>query len=44
MINKPPAERADLGHAEALQRPTDEGIALLNAIQDVYLNEDITVA
>ena len=29
---------------KAFQRPTDEGIGLLNAIQDVYLNQDITIA
>ena len=29
---------------KAFQRPTKEGVALLNAIQDVYLCEDITVA
>ena len=29
---------------KAFQRPYDEGIGLLNAIQDVYLDESITVA
>jgi fructose-bisphosphate aldolase, class I len=29
---------------KAFQRPMDEGIALLNAIQDVYLCEDVTIA
>jgi class I fructose-bisphosphate aldolase len=29
---------------KAFQRPMKEGIALLNAVQDVYLNEKITVA
>src|SRR2546423_1475681 len=29
---------------KAFQRPTDEGIALLHAIQDVYLADEITVA
>ena len=29
---------------KAFQRPTSEGVRLLNAIQDVYLNRDITVA
>jgi class I fructose-bisphosphate aldolase len=28
----------------AFQRPTQEGIALLNAVQDVYLNNEITIA
>jgi class I fructose-bisphosphate aldolase len=29
---------------KAFQRPLREGVSLLNAIQDVYLNPDITVA
>jgi class I fructose-bisphosphate aldolase len=29
---------------KAFQRPLKEGVALLNAIQDVYLNKDITIA
>jgi DhnA family fructose-bisphosphate aldolase class Ia len=29
---------------KAFQRPMKEGIALLNAVQDVYLDRDITVA
>jgi class I fructose-bisphosphate aldolase len=29
---------------KAFQRPMGEGIALLNAIQDVYLCDDITIA
>jgi len=29
---------------KAFQRPMNEGIKLLNLIQDVYLNEEITVA
>ena len=28
----------------AFQRPTKEGIALLNAVQDVYLSKDVTIA
>ena len=28
----------------AFQKPMNDGIALLNAIQDVYLSRDITVA
>jgi class I fructose-bisphosphate aldolase len=31
------------GH-KAFQRPTSDGIDLLNAIQDVYLDRSITVA
>ena len=33
----------DLGR-KAFQRPMKEGVALLNAIQDVYLTKEITVA
>ena len=29
---------------KAFQRPTAEGVELLNAIQDVYLDTDVTVA
>jgi fructose-bisphosphate aldolase, class I len=29
---------------KAFQRATKEGVELLNAIQDVYLSEEITIA
>ena len=29
---------------KAFQRPMDEGVALLHAIQDVYLNDDVSIA
>ena len=29
---------------KAFQRPMQEGIALLNAIQDVYLTKEVTIA
>jgi len=29
---------------KAFQRPMAEGARLLNAIQDVYLNRDVTIA
>ena len=29
---------------KAFQRPRDEGVEILNAVQDVYLCEDVTVA
>ena len=29
---------------KAFQRPFAEGVGLLNAIQDVYLNAEVTVA
>jgi class I fructose-bisphosphate aldolase len=29
---------------KAFQRPMEEGIKLLNAIQDVYLSNEVTIA
>jgi fructose-bisphosphate aldolase, class I len=29
---------------KAFQRPMEEGVRLLNAIQDVYLSDDVTLA
>jgi class I fructose-bisphosphate aldolase len=29
---------------KAFQRPLQDGVHLLNAIQDVYLNQDVTIA
>jgi len=29
---------------KAFQRPFNEGVEMLNAIQDVYLDKDITIA
>jgi class I fructose-bisphosphate aldolase len=29
---------------KAFQRPVNEGIQLLNAIQDVYLSKEVTIA
>jgi class I fructose-bisphosphate aldolase len=29
---------------KAFQRPVNEGVALLNAIQDVYLAREVTIA
>jgi class I fructose-bisphosphate aldolase len=29
---------------KAFQKPMQEGVALLNAIQDVYLSRDVTIA
>ena len=29
---------------KAFQRPFEEGVEILNAIQDVYLSDDVTVA
>jgi len=29
---------------KAFQKPMDEGVEILNAIQDVYLDDEITIA
>ena len=29
---------------KAFQRPMEDGIEILNAVQDVYLDDDITIA
>ena len=29
---------------KAFQRPVDEGVKLLHAVQDVYLDQDVTIA
>jgi class I fructose-bisphosphate aldolase len=44
VINKRAGGMGLISGRKAFQRPMDEGIALLNAIQDVYLNKEITVA
>lgn len=44
VINKRAGGMGLISGRKAFQRPMNEGIALLNAIQDVYLNKDITVA
>ena len=44
VINKRAGGTGLISGRKAFQRPTDEGIALLNAIQDVYLNQDVTIA
>ncbi len=44
VINKRGGGTGLISGRKAFQRPTDEGIELLNAIQDVYLSEEITVA
>ncbi len=44
VINKRAGGTGLISGRKAFQRPTAEGIELLNAIQDVYLNPDITVA
>ncbi|HEX8476516.1 MAG TPA: class I fructose-bisphosphate aldolase [Pyrinomonadaceae bacterium] len=44
VINKRGGGMGLISGRKAFQRPMNEGIALLNAIQDVYLSEEITVA
>ena len=44
VINKRAGGMGLISGRKAFQRPTQEGIALLNAIQDVYLTKEITVA
>ena len=44
VINKRGGGTGLISGRKAFQRPTDEGVELLNAIQDVYLTKEITVA
>jgi class I fructose-bisphosphate aldolase len=44
VINKRGGGMGLISGRKAFQRPTAEGVGLLNAIQDVYLDEGITVA
>jgi class I fructose-bisphosphate aldolase len=44
VINKRAGGLGLISGRKAFQRPMEEGIRLLNAIQDVYRNKDITVA
>jgi class I fructose-bisphosphate aldolase len=44
VINKRGGGMGLISGRKAFQRPLEEGAALLNAIQDVYLSEEITVA
>lgn len=44
VINKRAGGMGMISGRKAFQRPMQEGIALLNAIQDVYLCEEVTVA
>jgi class I fructose-bisphosphate aldolase len=44
VINKRAGGMGLISGRKAFQRPMEEGIQLLNAIQDVYLNKDITIA
>jgi class I fructose-bisphosphate aldolase len=44
VVNKRAAGIGLISGRKAFQRPMDEGVELLNAIQDVYLDEAITIA
>ena len=44
MINKRAGGTGLISGRKAFQRPMDEGVELLHAIQDVYLNDSVTVA
>lgn len=44
VINKRGGGMGLISGRKAFQRPMNEGVGLLNAIQDVYLSEEITVA
>jgi class I fructose-bisphosphate aldolase len=44
VINKRAGGTGLISGRKAFQRPMAEGVTLLNAIQDVYLNSNITVA
>jgi class I fructose-bisphosphate aldolase len=44
VINKRAGGTGLISGRKAFQRPMDEGVELLHAVQDVYLNEQITIA
>ncbi len=44
VINKRGGGMGLISGRKAFQRPMNEGVALLNAIQDVYLSDEITIA
>jgi fructose-bisphosphate aldolase, class I len=44
VINKRAGGMGLISGRKAFQRPMNEGVGLLNAIQDVYLNADVTIA
>ncbi|HKY19662.1 MAG TPA: class I fructose-bisphosphate aldolase [Vicinamibacterales bacterium] len=44
VINKRAGGMGLISGRKAFQRPMKEGVQLLNAIQDVYLNKDVTIA
>ena len=44
VINKRAGGMGLISGRKAFQKPLKEGVALLNAIQDVYLSKDVTIA
>ena len=44
VVNKRAGGMGLISGRKAFQRPMKEGVGLLNAIQDVYLNKDVTIA
>ncbi len=44
VVNKRAGGHGLISGRKAFQKPMNEGVALLNAIQDVYLDKDITIA
>jgi class I fructose-bisphosphate aldolase len=44
VINKRAGGTGLISGRKAFQKPIDEGVKILNAVQDVYLNDDVTVA
>jgi fructose-bisphosphate aldolase, class I len=44
VVNKRAGGAGLISGRKAFQRPMDEGIGLLNAIQDVYLSPEVTIA
>ena len=43
-INKGAGGTGLISGRKAFQRPMNEGVAILNAIQDVYLTKEVTIA
>jgi class I fructose-bisphosphate aldolase len=44
VINKRAGGMGLISGRKAFQRPMDEGVGLLHAVQDVYLNPEVTIA
>lgn len=44
VINKRAGGMGLISGRKAFQKPMDEGVKLLNTVQEVYLDEDITIA